>query len=104
QHKHARDQLEDKRRLAALGEMVAGIAHEVRNPLQSVAWGTNELKALLKRPDGDAGEALAKIERGTREIEAIVQEVLDYARPMKLDRAPFAVLDLLEGTREDVAA
>ncbi len=98
----ARLQLEEKRRLAALGEMVAGIAHEIRNPLQGVSWGVNELRPHCAK--GATHEALEKIAASTREIEAIVAEVLDYARPMKLERIPFPVDDLLEATRQDVAA
>lgn len=98
----ARHLLEDRARLAALGEMVAGIAHEIRNPLQHVSWGVTELRSIGHDPADLAREALAKIERGTREIEAIVAEVLDYARPMKLDRIPFSVQELLESVRGDL--
>ncbi|HZU98249.1 MAG TPA: protoglobin domain-containing protein [Planctomycetota bacterium] len=98
----ARAQLEERRRLAGLGEMVAGIAHEIRNPLQGIAWGLHELRPRCKK--GPELEALEKVAASTREIEAIVAEVLDYARPMKLDMIPFALGDLLQAVREDVAA
>jgi PAS domain S-box-containing protein len=99
----ARGQLEDKRRLAAIGEMVAGIAHEIRNPLQGVLWGINELRTLCTDKSEVVQEALGKIERGSGDIEAIVAEVLDYARPMKPDLISFPVLDLLEAVREDAS-
>jgi PAS domain S-box-containing protein len=98
----ARGQLEEKRRLAALGEMVAGIAHEVRNPLQHVSWGVTELRSVKHEPADVASEALAKIERGMREIDAIVAEVLDYARPMKLERITISAADLLAAARDDL--
>lgn len=100
----ARGQVEEKRRLAALGEMVAGIAHEIRNPLQGVSWGLVELKELCRTtvPPAGALEALAKIERSTHEIEAIVAQVLDFAKPLKPDRIPFLVQDILDSTREDL--
>ncbi len=96
----ARLQIEEKRRLAALGEMVAGIAHEIRNPLQVIAWGLNELKACETATPAER-EAVEKIQRGTREVEAIIAEVLDYARPMKAEKVSFPIAELLEGARED---
>ncbi|MEZ0228747.1 MAG: protoglobin domain-containing protein [Planctomycetota bacterium] len=102
----ARAQVEEKRRLAALGEMVAGIAHEIRNPLQGVGWGVIELKELCKAPGAPEGakDALTKIERSTAEIEAIVAQVLDFARPLKADRIPFLTSDIFEATCDDMKA
>ncbi len=98
-----RAHFESSRRLAALGAMVAGIAHEIRNPLQGVAWGVNDLKSLAAASGSAAlGEAVEKVEASMREIEAIVAEVLDYARPLTVERISFPIADLLESTRETV--
>ena len=90
-------QLEQAKRLSALGEMVAGIAHEIKNPLQNIRLGLDLLK-------GEVGEesslvtVLRGVEQGTRTIDAIVQELLDYSRPLHLHRVPWDLRRIVEGT------
>jgi signal transduction histidine kinase len=80
----ANRQIERSRRLAALGEMAAGIAHEVRNPLGSIALYARMLDEDLSaaRP-GDA-ETARKILRATRGLDAVVGDVLSFAREIKV--------------------
>jgi signal transduction histidine kinase len=76
-----RERLRD--RLAALGEMAAAIAHEVKNPLA----GIEVMAGLLKRqlPDsGDAHALLGDIIKDAKMANAIVLEVLDFVRPIRL--------------------
>jgi len=81
------EQLEERERLrdrlAALGEMAAAIAHEVKNPLA----GIEVMAGLLKRqlPDSaDAHAILNDIIKDAKMANAIVLEVLEFVRPIRL--------------------
>ncbi len=77
------EQLRRAERLSALGEIAAGLAHEIRNPLAGV-------KGALEIISGRAADGTPEAEfsaiatRELRRLEGLVQEFLDYARP----RAP----------------
>jgi signal transduction histidine kinase len=76
-----RERLRD--RLAALGQMAATIAHEVKNPLA----GIEVMAGLLRRkiPElPDAQEQLSAIIKEAKMANAIVQEVLEFVRPIRL--------------------
>lgn len=75
------------RRLAALGEMAAGIAHEVRNPLASIALYADMLiEDLPDRPDHrDLAERVRESVRG---LDGVVNDVLVYARQAPVNRQP----------------
>jgi signal transduction histidine kinase len=80
------EQLEERERLrdrlAAVGEMAAAIAHEVKNPLA----GIEVMAGLLRRKmtDADAQTVLTDIITEAKMANAIVQEVLDFVRPIRL--------------------
>ena len=79
--------LERKTRLAALGEMAAGMAHEIRNPL----GGIQLYASLLARDLGDRPDALlvvGKISTGVKRLESIVGQVLQFSREIHADPAP----------------
>lgn len=83
----ANDRLQRSRRLAALGEMAAGIAHEVRNPLASISLYARILEDdLSDRPE--QREVASKIARAVRGAESIVQDVLSFAREITLRPEP----------------
>jgi signal transduction histidine kinase len=74
-----------RERLLALGQMAAGMAHEIRNPLASL----EVLAGLLKRELGDRPEALGLVEElGTelRGLAATVTASLEFVRPLALHR------------------
>src|SRR5262245_8918978 len=84
-----RDRLRD--RLAALGEMAAAIAHEVKNPLASI----EVMAGVLKRPRSEQPESLETLNDIIKEAKmanAIVVEVLEFVRPIQLqvDRTSLA--------------
>lgn len=76
----ANRRLERSRRLAALGEMAAGIAHEVRNPLAAIALHAEML--LEDLGEGEAGQTAGKILRAARELDGVVGDVLRFAREL----------------------
>ena len=92
------EQLEERERLrdrlAALGEMAAAIAHEVKNPLA----GIEVMAGLLKRqlPESrDAQTILGDIIKEAKMANAIVVEVLDFVRPIRLQVEHVALADVV---------
>ena len=85
-------QLERRNRLAALGEMAAGMAHEIRNPLGGIQLYSSMLaKDLADRPE--ALQIVKKISGGVRRLEALVSQVLQFTREI---RASVTQMDLAE--------
>ncbi len=69
-------------KLASIGRLAAGVAHEIGNPLAALI----AYVALLSRRGGDA-ELLGGMEREARRIDRIVRGLLEYARPLSEARA-----------------
>jgi signal transduction histidine kinase len=87
-----RDRLRD--RLASLGEMAAGIAHELKNPLA----GIEVMAGLLRRqvPESAAAQSLlADIISESKLANAIVVEMLEYVRPIRLQVERTSLADVL---------
>jgi signal transduction histidine kinase len=83
--------------LAALGEMSATVAHEIRNPLGGMAG----FAALLERDleEGDPRRRLAgKISEGIARLNRIVSSLLAYTRPLQLNPHPVDLVELVQGT------
>jgi signal transduction histidine kinase len=92
------EQLEERERLrdrlAALGEMAAAIAHEVKNPLA----GIEVMAGLLKRQLTDSPDAqtiLADIIKEAKMANAIVLEVLEFVRPIRLQVERVSLADAI---------
>lgn len=90
--------LERKNRLAALGEMAAGLAHEIRNPLGGIQLYASLLAGDLKtRPDLAASLAVVhKISGGVKRLEALVGQVLQFSREMTAHAGPADLADVVE--------
>ncbi|MFG0246070.1 MAG: sensor histidine kinase [Phycisphaerales bacterium JB052] len=83
----ANEALQRSRRLAALGEMAAGISHEIRNPLGSIQLYTNMLRDdLAQMPEQH--EIVSKIGRAVRGLDEIVGDVLSFAREIHAKPRP----------------
>lgn len=76
-------ELQRSERLAAIGKMAAGVAHELRNPLSSIKGLTLLLKAKLGRKN-DGKETADTLVREVERLNRSIGELLDYARPASL--------------------
>jgi signal transduction histidine kinase len=90
-------------KLATVGRLAAGIAHEVGNPLGAIDGYAHILRARAGRRDGASAEdqtvrdALDGIERESARIDRIVRGLLDYASPRRITPARIDVNDVLRG-------
>ncbi len=82
-----REQIRQKDRLAAVGELAATVAHEIRNPLGGIRGFATLLEKDLS--EGDPRRRLVeKILAGARNLDDVVTELLEYTRPLQLKLAP----------------
>ena len=92
------EQLEERERLrdrlAALGEMAAAIAHEVKNPLAGIEVMAGILKRQLTESE-DAQSILRDIIKEAKMANAIVLEVLDFVRPIRLQVERTELVDVV---------
>ncbi len=91
--------LQDERvraeKLAALGQVTAGIAHEIRNPLTAMKM---TLQILLDaEPAGDRRESLSVVLKETERLQLTVDGLLAYAKPPELALAPGDLNDVVRG-------
>jgi signal transduction histidine kinase len=99
---HKNRELERSQRLATLGEMAAGVAHEVRNPLGAIQLYSGLLRSQCNPSDAALG-LLEKIDAGIRAIEGVVADTLALV-PRGGQLAPLSVSHLLERARESCEA
>lgn len=76
--------LERRKRLAALGEMAAGMAHEIRNPLGGIQLYASLLASDIKHLEPQH-RLVEKISLGVRRLESLVSQVLLFSREIRLD-------------------
>lgn len=92
--KHSYLQLARAEKLTALGEMAAGVAHEINNPLGGILLYSNLIAEDL--PEGSsAQENMRKIIQQTNRCKDIVQNLLNFARIPTGDMAPLEINDVI---------
>jgi two-component system, NtrC family, sensor histidine kinase HydH len=90
-------------RLAALGQMTAGLAHEIRNPLGVIKGSAEMLTQKLGESNPLATELAGYISSETNRLSALVTRFLDFARPLHADLTTQDITAVLDRALEDVA-
>ncbi len=93
--KNLEKKLYDSQKLAALGQLSAGIAHEIRNPLSSIKMS---LQILAKRmsPEGNDLKRFKIAEKEVDHLERLVNNILAFAKPVEPKKNPVDLSKVLE--------
>jgi two-component system sensor histidine kinase HydH len=95
-------ELEKNRRLASVGRLAAGVAHEIRNPLSSIKGFATYFKDKYRQEEKDQEIAEIMIQEVNR-LNRVVGQLLEFARPLRLVRQPVAIKPFFEDAFQLVA-
>lgn len=99
----ARAEAQRSERLAALGQLSAGLAHEIRNPLSVIKGAAEMLQRKADPADPLSGELSGYIYTEVNRLNALVARFLDFARPLRVEARRQSVTPVLERALRAVA-
>src|SRR5580692_11221691 len=99
----AQEEARRSERLAALGQMSAGLAHEIRNPLGVIKGSAEMLHQKLGESNPLASELAGYISSETNRLSALVTRFLDFARPLHAELSPQEITAVLDRALRSVS-
>ena len=78
------NEIELSRRLAAIGRLTSGVAHEVKNPINAIVVHLELLREKMREVDPDTGRHMDIIGREIHRLDRVVQMLVDFNRPLEL--------------------
>jgi signal transduction histidine kinase len=78
------DEIELSRRLAAIGRLTSGVAHEVKNPINAIVVHLEVMRQKLKEIDPDTRRHIDVISSEIQRLDRVVQTLVDFTRPVEL--------------------
>jgi len=97
--RRARDQVVAAARMASVGTLAAGIAHEVGNPLGAIMGFVDVARRRVREQGGDV-ELLESIRSEAKRIDRIIRGLLDYVRPVGGSESPTPAAEVVSRVRE----
>ncbi len=90
------EQAVEAERLAYIGTLASGLAHEIRNPLNSLSLNIQMLEEEARQPGGTQKRLLSITRSELRRLERLATDFLSYAKPRPLDVEEVPAVELLE--------
>jgi signal transduction histidine kinase len=92
--------LEKAERLSSLGQLAAGVAHEIRNPLNAISMATQRLKRDFVPADSAKADDFRNLSGVIRDeikrLNGIIEEFLTFSKSRRLDLSNFSVVEVLQ--------
>lgn len=101
--KELQEKVKRTERLASLGRLAAGIAHEIRNPLSSIRGFAKYFQGKFDPKTKDIKYAEAMVDEIDR-LNRIIEALLDFARPAEPKLKPHSIADILDHTLQLIQA
>jgi PAS domain S-box-containing protein len=95
--RHTQEQLLQSEKMAAVGQLISGVAHELNNPLTAIL-GYSQLLASDKYVSGQGADYVSKLYKQARRTHRIVNNLLSFARQQKPERLPVRINQVVEDT------
>ncbi len=93
---HLQEQIQRAERLSSLGELMAGVAHEIRNPLTAIKGFVQYLQSA--DTEEERKEYMPIILKEVDRVNRVIETLLYFSRPCKTDYRPMSINDLIEET------
>jgi signal transduction histidine kinase len=90
------DEIELSRRLAAIGRLTSGVAHEVKNPINAIVVHLEVMRQKLKDIDPDTRRHIDVIGSEIQRLDRVVQTLVDFTRPVELRLAEMDLRKLVD--------
>jgi PAS domain S-box-containing protein len=90
------DEIELSRRLAAIGRLTSGVAHEVKNPINAIVVHLEVMRQKLKDIDPDTRRHIDVISSEIQRLDRVVQTLVDFTRPVELRLAEMDLRKLVD--------
>ena len=90
------DEIELSRRLAAIGRLTSGVAHEVKNPINAIVVHLEVLRQKLSQVDPDTRRHIDVIGSEIQRLDRVVQTLVDFTRPVELRLADIDLRRLVD--------
>jgi two-component system sensor histidine kinase HydH len=100
--RHLKREVERSQRLASVGKLAAGIAHEIRNPLSSIKGFATYFKERYREVPEDQETAEIMIQEVER-LNRVIGQLLEFARPMRIKKKPTSLGDLVQDSIKMIA-
>jgi two-component system sensor histidine kinase HydH len=94
---HLKKEMERSRRLASLGSLAAGVAHEIRNPLSSIKGFATFFKERYHNNPEDRKTAEIMVQEVER-LNRVISQLLEFARPMDMNRRWNSIQEIIRHT------
>jgi len=94
-------QMKLRENLSTLGEMSAGIAHELRNPMGVIAGYT---KMLQRKVPDELQSAVDAIDREIRMMDRIISDFMSFTHPLSVEKSPINLKGLVDDASDNVLA